>query len=166
MTLNWISAPDPVTYYLIAYGTVSGNYPFGSPNISGKQTTTYTINQLTTGQTYYFVIRAGNGCAPGPSFSNELAVFLPFPILGNLITPTLTPAPLPTPTPTLLPPPSPTPFQNPAINQILGTATYSACDQCFAWPILIAQLIILLIIFRVFSWERKLTAFYQLAPSY
>jgi len=70
-TLTWTPATDPVSYYLIAYGTSSGNYQFGNPNIGGKGTTLYTISGLSGGVTYYFVVRAGNGCAPG-TFSNEL----------------------------------------------------------------------------------------------
>lgn len=73
VTLTWSKAPDPVSYYLVAYGLSSGNYSFGNPNVGGAETTSYTINDLSGGTTYYFVVRAGNGCTPGP-YSNELAV--------------------------------------------------------------------------------------------
>lgn len=72
VTLTWEKAPDPVTYYLIAYGESPGNYLYGNPNVGGPEATSYTVDNLSGGKTYYFVVRAGNGCAPGP-FSNELA---------------------------------------------------------------------------------------------
>ncbi len=72
VTLTWTEANDPVSYYLVAYGTSSGVYSFGNPNVGGKGTTSYTVHNLSGGTIYYFVVRAGNGCAPG-SFSNELA---------------------------------------------------------------------------------------------
>lgn len=72
VTLVWEKASDPVNYYLIAYGLSSGDYIYGNPNVGGSETTSYTVDNLSGGTTYYFVVRAGNGCAPGP-FSNELA---------------------------------------------------------------------------------------------
>lgn len=86
--LTWIEAPDPVSYYLIAYGTTSGDYVYGNPDIGGKETTSYIVSGLSGGTTYYFIVRAGNGCAPGP-FSNELSAmptgaFLAGPAVGFL----------------------------------------------------------------------------------
>jgi len=72
VTLTWEKASNPVSYYLVAYGEESGTYLYGQPNLGGPETISYTVNHLSGGQTYYFVIRAGNGCAPGP-FSNELS---------------------------------------------------------------------------------------------
>lgn len=72
VTLNWTKALDPVTYYLVTYGTSSGFYQFGNPNIGGKDTTNYTVYDLSGGTRYYFRVRAGNGCMPG-DFSNELS---------------------------------------------------------------------------------------------
>ena len=72
VTLNWSGAPDPVTYYLITYGTSSGAQTYGNPNVGGKGATSYTVSGLSGGTTYYFRIRAGNGCMPG-SYSGEIS---------------------------------------------------------------------------------------------
>ena len=104
VTLTWTPAPDPVTYYLITYGTTPGAQTYGNPNIGGHSTTSYTVNGLSGGTTYYFRIRAGNGCMPGP-YSNELSVisvgrilagpavgFAPG-VLGTATQPGITPSP-------------------------------------------------------------------------
>lgn len=86
VTLTWSPAPDPVTYYLVAYGTSPGVYQYGNPNVGDHNTTSYTVYGLSGDQTYYFAVRAGNGCMPGP-FSNELSttplgIFISGPALG------------------------------------------------------------------------------------
>jgi len=88
VSLSWIEAPNPISYYLVAYGTTSGNYLYGNPNIGSKGTTSYTVSGLSGGTIYYFIVRAGNGCAPG-RFSNELSAvpfgaFLAGPAVGFL----------------------------------------------------------------------------------
>src|SRR3989338_7399111 len=72
VTLTWSEAKDPVSYYLIAYGASSGVQTYGNPNVGGKGTTSYTVSALSGGTTYFFKVRAGNGCTPG-DFSNELS---------------------------------------------------------------------------------------------
>lgn len=72
VTLTWSQAEGPVTYYLITYGISPGTQQFGNPNVGGAGTTGYTVSGLSGGVTYYFKVRAGNGCAPG-DFSNELS---------------------------------------------------------------------------------------------
>lgn len=73
VALVWSKALDPVSYYLVAYGTKPGQPEFGNPNIGGKDTVSFIVSGLSGGKTYYFKVRAGNGCMPG-DFSNEIAV--------------------------------------------------------------------------------------------
>jgi len=70
ITLTWNKASDPVSYYLVTYGTYTGSQTYGNPNVGGSGTTGYTISGLSGRTTYYFRIRAGNGCAPG-EYSSE-----------------------------------------------------------------------------------------------
>ncbi|MDO8429394.1 MAG: Ig-like domain-containing protein [Candidatus Daviesbacteria bacterium] len=72
VTLNWSKASDPVSHYVVVYGLSSGNPQYGNANIGGKETTSYTVNNLSGGTTYYFKVRAGNGCNAG-SYSNEIS---------------------------------------------------------------------------------------------
>jgi hypothetical protein len=72
ITLTWTKASDPVTYYLVAYGTKSGEQLYGNPNIGGSNTTSYTVKGLSGGKKYFFKVRAGNNCMPG-DYSNELS---------------------------------------------------------------------------------------------
>ncbi|OGH15784.1 MAG: hypothetical protein A3C22_00200 [Candidatus Levybacteria bacterium RIFCSPHIGHO2_02_FULL_37_10] len=70
--LHWLDASDTVSYYLVSYGLSSNKPEYGNPNVGEKGTTFYTVSGLSSGKTYYFKVRAGNGCAPG-DFSNELS---------------------------------------------------------------------------------------------
>lgn len=72
ITLTWTDATGPVNNYVLAYGTSSGNYVYGSQNIGSQGTTSYTVSSLTQGTTYYFAIQAVNACSTSP-FSNELS---------------------------------------------------------------------------------------------
>lgn len=93
--LTFTQAADPVTSYALKYGPESQKYIYSSTNIGGHDTTTYTVTKLSPNSTYYFRLRAGNGCMPGewssevsgktlPRFSNKSL---------NIINTTVTPVP-------------------------------------------------------------------------
>lgn len=66
VTLYWDKPDTNFSYYLIAYSDQPSADKYGNPNIGGPNTTSYTVGDLSAGTTYYFKIRTGNGCAPGP----------------------------------------------------------------------------------------------------
>lgn len=72
--LNFTEADSPVTTYVLEYGTASGNYPYGVQNIGVNESDrmSFEVKSLDSDTTYYFRIRAQNGCAPG-DWSNELS---------------------------------------------------------------------------------------------
>ncbi len=72
VALSWKEGSGPISYYLIAYGTEPGKLQYGNPNIGGKGTTSFVVENLSGWQTYYFKVRAGNGCTPG-DYSNEIS---------------------------------------------------------------------------------------------
>ena len=66
-TLYFMPVTDYVSYYFIAYGYKEGDWRFGTQFNSAQKigVVNYTIKALAPSTTYYFTIRAGNGCAPG-----------------------------------------------------------------------------------------------------
>lgn len=80
VTIIWSKAADPVTYYLIAYGTKSGQVEYGNPNVGDKNTTSYIVKDLSGGQSYFFRVKAVNNCMPG-DFSPEVKVVVAGPKL-------------------------------------------------------------------------------------
>jgi hypothetical protein len=60
--LSWAPPSPPYTYFLIAYSDDSTTMKWGNPNVGNV--TTYTVSGLGSG-TYWFWLRAGNGCMPG-----------------------------------------------------------------------------------------------------
>lgn len=120
ITLTWTKSTSPATHYLLAYGNKSGEYIYGNPNVGGLETTSYTVGSLSPQATYYFAIRAVNGCNPG-NFSNELSA-----TAGVIPTPTNTPTPTQEPSPTNAPTntpvststPSPTKSENLQVNTV------------------------------------------------
>jgi hypothetical protein len=63
--LNWTDATAPYDHYVLEYGLQPGNYIYGSNDIGGVGDRSYQVGSLAPNTTYYFRIRAGNGCAPG-----------------------------------------------------------------------------------------------------
>lgn len=61
--LNWNQVPEPLSYYLIAYGPSADNYLWGNPNI-GKNNS-YIVGSLDSRNQYCFYVQAQNGCTPG-----------------------------------------------------------------------------------------------------
>ena len=60
---------DNASSWTVAYGVKSGKYIYGLHNFGNGESRSVKIGSLPRG-TYYFVVRANNGCAPGP-FSAE-----------------------------------------------------------------------------------------------
>ena len=71
INLTWGAVAD-TSSWTVAYGVSPGTYIYGVSNFGNNSSRSFTINSLPAG-TYYVVIRANNGCMPGP-FSNEWKV--------------------------------------------------------------------------------------------
>ena len=72
ITLRFTNWQTPVDHFALEYGINSNNYQYAADNIGGNGTNIYTVNYLNPNTTYYFRVRAGNGCATG-SWSNEIS---------------------------------------------------------------------------------------------
>jgi hypothetical protein len=62
-----------VTGYMIHYGTASGSY---SQSIDVGNTASYTVSNLTHGQTYYFAATAYNAAGYQSIYSNEVSIVM------------------------------------------------------------------------------------------
>jgi hypothetical protein len=69
--LTW-GKVDGASSWTVAYGVKSHKYIYGLPGYGNSGTRSARISNLPAGH-YFFVLRANNGCMPGP-FSNELTV--------------------------------------------------------------------------------------------
>jgi len=69
VTLLWTPPALPYTYFLIAYSDDSDSPKWGNPNIDAGAVS-YTVSGL-GGGTYWFWLRAGNGCMPGDFVKSE-----------------------------------------------------------------------------------------------
>jgi hypothetical protein len=64
VNLSWTAPGSPYTYFLVAYSDSPAWPPkWGNPSVGNV--TSYTVSGLGSG-TYWFWVRAGNGCQPGP----------------------------------------------------------------------------------------------------
>lgn len=72
--LYFTSADTPVSKYVLEFGTKSGDYPFGVQDmgVNSRGQMTFLVQSLSPSTTYYFKIRASNGCATG-DWSNEIS---------------------------------------------------------------------------------------------
>lgn len=141
VTLTWIEAQDPVTYYLVAYGRSPNVIEYGAPNIGGRGTTSFTVGELTNGVKYYFRVRAVNNCKPG-KFSNKLSAIPGFmksvANIPNLsIYKTVQRASI-----------SATPAIEAGIDApvplVMGSRESSKCLTCVSWQLLIFEAILLI----------------------
>lgn len=66
--LYFVPAKDPVTYYYISYSDKKAEEKYGVSFNQGSSNgvLTYTINKLKPNTYYWFKVRGGNGCTPGP----------------------------------------------------------------------------------------------------
>lgn len=70
-TLYFVEPLSAFDGYTIFYGLTSSAEDYNT-TFSGSRTgaaTSHVVNDLTSGTTYYFKVRANNGCATGPSSS-------------------------------------------------------------------------------------------------
>ncbi len=72
--LHFTPADIPVDKYVLEYGTASGSYQYGALDlgVNSREQMTYLVSALSPNTTYYFRVRAGNGCATG-EWSNEIS---------------------------------------------------------------------------------------------
>ncbi len=75
VTLAWDPPTTEYGGFILAYGTSSGSYNF-TQDVGGQ--TTYTVANLTPGQTYYFAVKAYNPARNiESSYSNQVSATLP-----------------------------------------------------------------------------------------
>lgn len=69
VTLGWDANAEEVAGYKLHYGFASGDY---GESVDAGQSTTYTLNNLTPGVTYFFALTAYNSDGIESDFSNEV----------------------------------------------------------------------------------------------
>jgi hypothetical protein len=107
LSLAWDPSPDPdIIGYTVWYGTATGQW---TDALDVGAATTAAVDNLTPGNTYYFVVIARNSAALESVPSNEVSGA----VADGSPTPTPTPAPTPEPSPTPTATPFPTPEPTP-----------------------------------------------------
>ncbi len=71
ITLTWSKPAGNVTHYSVAYGVVKNKPLYGAANVGNV--TSYKVNGLSGGGTYFFTVKAVNDCTPSAA-SNEVGV--------------------------------------------------------------------------------------------
>ncbi len=75
VTVTWDRNTEPdVTGYTVLYGTQSGVYTFSQ---AAGSATTWTVDNLTAGRTYYFAVQAVNAAGMTSPLSQEVSASLP-----------------------------------------------------------------------------------------
>ncbi len=69
--------------FAVEYGRTTGGYEYSYDDVAGGNDRTLMVGSLDTGSKYYFRVRAGGGCMPGP-WSGEMAVQLPGSGIGGV----------------------------------------------------------------------------------
>lgn len=153
VTLTWVEGWGPITHYLVSYGRSETVMEYGSQNIGGPGTTSYTVGNLETGVKYYFKVRPVNGCKPG-KFSNKIPATIGTSktastegkpnlsiyksVLGTSATAST----------------EAEPTANPAVSPETNTDV-KKCEGCVSWPFLIAEVALLV---AYFSYSKKYPA--------
>lgn len=70
--LQFAQSIGPLTHYAVEFGTGPDTFQYSAENIGGQGTTSFLVQNLASSTTYYFRVRAGNGCATG-AWSNQLS---------------------------------------------------------------------------------------------
>lgn len=86
--LNWLKLSDKADRYTIAYGVQPGTYIYGLPDVGNVNS--FTVNYLSPGTRYYFVVRGVNSCMPGP-WSQEWSAVAPGGVGGGIVATIVTP---------------------------------------------------------------------------
>jgi len=155
VTLSWTAPGPPYTYFLIAYSdSISWPPKWGNPNTGNG--TLFTVSGL-GGGTYWFWLRAGNGCMPGDFIGPVTTTLAGVPLGGPAVGFVSGVLGVSTPSGFFVSTPS---------GEVIGTAytfPQSEAASCWWWIILSgAQLTVLS--FLYYFWDGKQPRFWWIIP--